>query len=357
MSKRIWSSVLLVMLSVVLVLSGCSRTKEPKEALSGAAVKALEMKSYVLQNQIKILDLSVSAGEAESPEVGAVLSMLKNAEINIRQIYQKDPMQAEATLEIKLTGDMATTLTIPFVMTPEKMYVKIPSIPFLPMPETAVGKFLVLDMKELAEQSGGEFNPDMFDSEKTQKLSAELMAALFAEYNSETYFKNLDPKEAALPEGFKAKQVVQFAITNDNVKDAATILINQALPKMLDIIGKEEYRSMLQLAPEDIEQVKKDLQSGSQDDLGKALDELKSHLQIHQFTVDTAIDDNNYPAYYDINANVEINDPDTQENVKLAVQMTSHFSQINEKPAFEIGIPTDTMTLDELQQEMSNFGY
>jgi hypothetical protein len=252
---------------------------------------------------------------------------------------------------------MTTTITIPLVMTAEKLYVKIPSIPFLPLPESVTGKFLVLDLKELAEQAGEEFNPDLFNPEKSQKLSMELMGALFAEYESGAYFSNIDPKEASLPAGFKAKQVVQFAITNDNVKEAVTILVNQALPKMLDILAKEEYRSMLQLTPEEIEQAKQELQEGNQDELGKALDEMKNHLQINKFTVDTAIDENNYPAYYNVQADVAVNDPDTQTNVKAAVQMTSHFTQINEKPAFEIGIPTDTLTLEELQEEMGQFGY
>lgn len=358
MSRKWFTSMMLVMLSVVLVLSGCSSKKEPKEALSSAAVKALEMDSYVVENQIKILDFSVEGTEdTESAQVGAVLSMLKNAEINIKQIYQKEPMQTEATLEVKLTGDMTTTITIPLVMTSEKLYVKIPSIPFLPMPESVTGKFLVLDLKELAEQAGEEFNPDLFNPEKTQKLSTELMGALFAEYESGAYFSNIDPKEASLPEGFKAKQVVQFAITNDNVKEAVTILVNQALPKMLDILAKEEYRSMLQLTPEEIEQAKQELQEGNQDELGEALDEMKNHLQINKFTMDTAIDENNYPAYYNVQVDVAVNDPDTQTNVKAAVQMTSHFTQINEKPVFEIGIPSDTLTLEQLQEEMGQFGY
>ncbi|MNW12949.1 hypothetical protein D3C71_2107670 [compost metagenome] len=78
------------------------------------------------------------------------------------------------------------------------------------MPETIVGKFLVLDVKELAEENGEEFNPDMFDTEKTQKLSAELSAAVLGEYDSAKYFKNVEAKAVQLPEGFKEKRIVQF---------------------------------------------------------------------------------------------------------------------------------------------------
>ncbi|MNM86880.1 hypothetical protein D3C81_990480 [compost metagenome] len=225
------------------------------------------------------------------------------------------------------------------------------------MPETIVGKFLVLDVKELAEENGEEFNPDMFDTEKTQKLSAELSAAVLGEYDSAKYFKNVEAKDVQLPEGFKEKQIVQFYITNDNVKEAITILINNALPKVLDILGKEEYRSMFDLTTEDIEEMKKELKEGDQAELGTALDELKDYLTINQFTVNTAIDNKNYPSYSEINADVAINDPESDVNVKLAFQVKSTVSKINEKPEFKIGIPTDTITMDELEAEMGGLGY
>lgn len=358
MFKKYALATLVLMMSLVLVLSGCNTKKEPKEALSSAAMNALKMESYVVDNQIKILDLAIeSTDAAAAEEMGAAITMLKNAEINVKQIYQNDPMQTEAQLEIKLTGDVATTITIPFVVTQEKVYVKIPSIPFFPLPESIVGKFLELDMKELAEEAGEEFNADMFNAEKTQKLAGEISSAVFAEYDSKKFFKNIEPKDAALPEGYSAKQVVQFYVTNDTVNEAITILVNKALPKVLDILAKEEYRSMLQLTPEDIEEAKKELKEGSEAELGTTLDELKKYLSINKFTVNTAIDKKNYPSYQDINADLVINNPDTNDKVKLAFQVTSKFSKINEKAEFEIGIPTDTITMDQLEEEMGGLGF
>ncbi|MNN63575.1 hypothetical protein D3C81_1789610 [compost metagenome] len=114
---------------------------------------------------------------------------------------------------------------------------------------------------------------------------------------------------------------------------------------------------MLQLTSEDIEDLKKDLKEGDQAELGKALDELKNYLTINQFTVNSAIDSKNYPSYSEVNADVEVNDPESDVNVKLAFQVTSTFSKINEKPEFVIGIPTDTITMDELENEMGTLGY
>lgn len=355
MSRKFFMSVLILLMSVTLVLTGCGAKKEPKEALKSAAVTALNMDSYASESQIKITDLKLE-GES-SPEMGVVFSMLKDAEINLTQVYQKEPMQSEASLEVKLTGDFSTTITLQFVTTKDKIYVKIPSIPFLPLPEKAVGKFLELDLKELAEYSGEEFDPDLLDTEKTQKFVAEIANVILSEYENEKFIKDIDPKDIELPEGFKAKQVVQFYVTNDTAKEAISILLQEALPKVLDIIAKDEYRAMMQLTPEDIEEAKKGLEEMDQNELQTTLDEMQRYLTINQFNLNTAIDKDNYPSYQEMNMDMAFSDPDTKDKIQLALQMKSQFTSINQKPTFSIGIPTDVMTMDEFLQEMNALGY
>lgn len=84
---------------------------------------------------------------------------------------------------------------------------------------------------------------------------------------------------------------------------------------------------------------------------------MKDYLKINTFTVNTAIDKDNYPSYTDMNMDVEINDPETNQKMKLALQAKSTFSKINEKPAFTIGIPTDTITMEQFEEEMGGLGY
>ncbi len=360
MLVRSYKAAFILLFTLVLVLTGCAGKKDPKEALSSAAVQALSMESYVMDNQIKIVDLSYTSDDSSSytaAQVGAVFSILKDAEINISGIYQQDPMQSELTLEIKLTGDMSTTIKVPMVVTEDKLYIKIPSIPFLPLPDTVVGKFLVMDMQEMIEQSGQEFNPEMFDPNKSKKLTGEITGAVFAEYDEATYFKNVDPKDAGLPEGISAKQVVQFSVTNDNVKPALEILIHKVTPKLLDIIEKEEYRSLIGVTPEQIEEARTGLQEENQSEIGAALDEMLEYLSVHELTLNTAIDKKDYPVYQDANIDLEFNDPSTKDTVRLALQFNSSFSKINEKQTFEIGIPTDTITMEQFEQEMGGLGY
>lgn len=360
MLGRNFKTAFILLFTLALVLTGCASKKDPKEALSSAAVQALSMESYVMSNQIKVVDLSYTSEDSSSPtaaQVGAVFSILKDAEININGIYQQDPMQSEITLEVKLTGDMSTTIKVPMVVTQDKLYIKIPSIPFLALPDTVVGKFLVMDMQEMIEQSGQEFSPEMFDPNKSKKLTGEISSAVFAEYDEATYFKNIDPKDAELPEDISAKQVVQFSVTNDNIKPALEILIHKVAPKLLDIIEKEEYRSLTGVTPEQIEEMRTELQEGDQSETGAALDEMLKDLSVHELTLNTAIDKKDYPVYQDANIDLELNDPSTKDKVRLALQFNSSFSKINEKQTFEIGIPTDTITMEQFEQEMGGLGY
>ncbi|AWB42853.1 hypothetical protein DCC85_00430 [Paenibacillus sp. CAA11] len=356
MKRKFFSITIMLVMSLVLVLSGCSTKKESKEALQNAALNAFKMDSYVLNNQIQIKDLSLNIPEGDTQEMQSVVQMLKNAQINITQVYQKDPMQTEATFEVKLQGDVSTTISIPIIFTKEKMYVKVPSIPFYPLPESVVGKFLVLDMKELAEQEGTEFNPDMFNIDKTQKLVGEISKAAFEEYDSGKYFKDIDPKDASLPEGVEAKQVVQFFITNDNVKDAITILVNKVAPKVLDILNKEEYRKMLQLTTDDIADAKKQLSEGDQAELSKGLDDLKKFLKVNTFNVNTAINKDEFPVYQNLNGDLQFNDPDSDENIRISFEAKSTYTKINEKPEFKYGIPADALTMEQFQEAMSSVG-
>ncbi|MFB5679210.1 hypothetical protein ACE3NQ_30255 [Paenibacillus terreus] len=358
MSKRIAALTLTMILVLAVALVGCSKKMAPKEAATAAATQATTMTSYAMTSKFTINDLSMASSDGQSdPDFETAANLLKNAEITLDGVYQKDPMQTELTLGIHLKGDMSMDFTIPMIATKDKMYVKVPKIPFYPIPDTVVGKFLELDPAELAKESGTEFNAGMMDQAKAQKFSNEVMNAILAEY-ADSYFVDVDPKNAGLPEGVDAKQVVQFKVTNDNFQEAATTFINKALPKVLDIMSKEEYADMLQVEKSEIDKFKSELASNS-GDVTKDLEEAKKYLKVNQFDVNTAINKDNFPVYQSLNANVDFNDPDTKQNVKLSVTGSSQYSKINEKQTFANEIPSgdQVITMDQLQQEMSKIGY
>ncbi|WP_028591799.1 hypothetical protein [Paenibacillus massiliensis] len=353
MNRKLTTLAMCALLVFMLALVGCAKKQEPKELINSVVEKTSTMTSYEMATKLTINDLSFTSPALENdPTAGMMMSMLKDAELTVNGVYQLEPAQTEVTVGIHLKGDMATELTIPMVVTQDKMYVKIPRIPMLPMPETVVGKFLELDLKELAEQSGGEFTAGSVDQVQAQKLVNELSTAVLAEYDQDTYFKDIDPKDAALPEGVNAKQVVQFSVTNDNVQEALNIFITKALPNVLDILAKEEYKELLQGDQAEIVKAKEELQANS-GEITKQLDELKKSLKVNQFDVNTAVNSDDLPIYQEMKANLEFNDAESQSNVKVAFTGTSQYSKINEKQTFVIGIPTgdDVITMEEFQQQ------
>ncbi|MDO3413155.1 hypothetical protein QWJ34_25610 [Saccharibacillus sp. CPCC 101409] len=364
MNKKFLGSLSAVVMAGTLVLSGCgnnagtaSKAEEtPKALVKASVVKATEITSYQLDSNFTVNTLTVTApSSADSASVDQVVSMLKGAEFNVKTVYQGDPMQAEMMLEVKLKGDMEMTIKLPMVMTKEKLYVKVPDIALLPLPENLVGKFIEIDMNELAAEQGAEVNTAMMDPKNAQKLSQDVSSAILDSYDEATYFKKLSATEAGLPEGVKAEDIVRFEVTNDNVKEAITTLVNVALPKVIDTLDTPEYREMLGATEEDFAKAREELSTKDNEEMNKQLDELKNYLTVNTFQIDTALNADKFPVYQKMLMDVNFKDDESGTSGQVALQGTSTYSKLNEKQTFEVGIPTDTVTLDELQSTMNGY--
>ncbi|OWA32963.1 hypothetical protein B9G55_24150 [Saccharibacillus sp. O16] len=360
MKKKLFGSMSAVVMAGTLVLSGCGNNAanpaakvddSPKALMKQSAVNATSATSYQMDSNFTLNELTVKmpAESMDSASVDQVVSMLKGAEFNVKTVYQGDPMQAEMNLEVKLKGDMEMTIKLPIVVTKEKMYVKVPNIAILPLPENLVGKFIEIDMKELAAEQGTEFNEAMLDPKNTQKLSADLSAAVLDSFDEAKYFKKVPTGEAGLPEGVKAEDVVRFEVTNDTVKDAITTLVNVALPKVLDTLDTPEYREMMGLTEQDLKDAKSELSTKDNEEMSKDLDELKNYLTVNTFQIDTALNKDKFPIHQKMTIDVNFKDPESDSSGKVSLVGSSTYSKLNEKQTFEVGIPTDTITLDELE--------
>lgn len=344
MFKRSVIITLLFAFALVLIVPGCTGQKAPKDTLSLAVSKMLEADSYVVESRIEILSMELGSEIAEEAEISespessamsALLPWLKDADIHIRQVYHKEPAQSEAVLEIKLQGKVATTVTLPLVITPDKLYVQLPGTPLLPMPEELVGQFVVLDFKELAQQSDQAATglPEV-NGEEVQQLGSSFIKALLAGYDGDTYFKYVEVEQATLPEEVPAKQVVQFAVSNDQVQQAREVLKGQVLPEVRSSWQQQGYSFL----PEN----------------------LAEGMVIHQLTAQTVIDEQNYPVYTTMDADLTLDIPsisNAQESARITLRMTRQYSEINEQPAFVTGIPTNTIGTAEWEEAMRSFGY
>jgi hypothetical protein len=331
-----------ILLTVLLVvIAGCSSAKPPKEALQAAMTKMAEADSYKIKMSFGLDELEL-APEDDAAAAAAMIGMLKGATVTVDAIYQKEPMRTDMNVEIVIPGDMEMKLTVPMILTGETLYVKVPQIPMLSLPETVTGKFIKIDLKELAEQQGGA----EIDIAAQKKLGKELGAVLLKHFDEKTYFSEPKAEDAGLPEGLKADQIIAFEINESNYAKTVETVINQVLPELIDVLlANEESMKSLQLEKADVEKMKSDLEANK----AEIIDVLKNNVKVNTLKVIGAIQDS-YLVYEEGQMNIDATDKDSGQNIKLGLHFDVSYSEIGKAPKFENEIPTDAITFDQLTQ-------
>jgi outer membrane murein-binding lipoprotein Lpp len=251
--KSVQRLAMLALIAVLLVIAGCSSgSTPPKQAFQDAMKNMEDLNSYSTQMSLGIDNLELPAGALQNgiDVTSVVLGMLKGAKLDIKAVYAKEPQRTDMELNLQLSG---TTITIPMILTAEKLYMKLPALPMLQLPESAAGKFIELDLKALAEQQGA---AAALDTASAQKFAQELGAVVLKHFDEETYFSNVKAKDANLPEDVKAEHIIRFAIDDSNYKESVETIVNDMLPELLKVIASNEsYLQMIQKSKEDVEKM------------------------------------------------------------------------------------------------------
>lgn len=343
----------IMLLAFALVLGGCtSDSKSPKETLMDATGKTANLKSYTFTGSVKMEELKLPEEMTSDLNTSMMLGMLQNAEISWTGAYRLDPMLTEMNMKIITSGDMALTINTTMIMTQEKMWIKVPNIPMLAsfIPQSLVGKFVELDMKELAKQQGTEM-PNM-DVAKSQQFVTDLSGIVFKHIDEETYLKSVKPKEAGIPEEAGADKAVQVHVTRDQVEPLAQTFMKNILPEIFDLLSKnEEYRNMLQLKQEDIDNARKEVSQMSDEEFKKGMDEFKKSVTALDVTSNIGIDKEGYANYSNTLMKMEMND--NGQTGSGTLRFVSQMTNINGDVKFETGEPKDAVSMEQFQQAIA----
>lgn len=336
--------VLVAILVMAAIVAGCSGSKAPKAALQDAMLSTMEAGSYKLSMTMQVDELelppSADAATGGMPAVN-IGGIIKDALMNVEAVYSKDSKRTDMTLELVLPGMMNMTLAVPIIIAEQKVYLKLPAIPLLPIPAAVTDKYIEVDLKELAERQG---DGASIDIEAQQKLSQELSVAVLKHFDEKTYFSEIKAGDANLPEGVKADQVVKFAITEENYPKTVETLVNQVIPEVLDILlANEAYLKTLNVAVEDLESAKANLESNKTE----ALNVLQNNVKLNVLELTGAIQ-GKHLVYQDGRIGVDATDPDSGENMKLGLSFSIQYSDIGKEVTFENELPTETITIDQL---------
>lgn len=334
----------IALLILTMVVAGCSGNTPPKAAMQQAMVKTMEADSYKLSMSIQLDELElppVPEAEASGLPISSITGMFQDAIIKVDAIYAKDPMRVDMNMEFVLPGMMEMKLAVPMIMTKDVLYVKPPDIPMLPLPDETKGKYVAINLKELAEQQGAELN---IDPAAQQELLQDLSKSVLERFDEKTYFSELKAADAGLPEGVKADQIVRFAITEENYPQTVETIVNDVLPEILDILlANEAYLTAMQIDKADLEAAKADWETNKTE----LLNVLQNDVKINTLEMTGAIADK-FMVYQSGKLGLEMTDAESGQKAKLGVSFSGQYSEIGKSPAFEQELPTDTVTLEQL---------
>lgn len=343
--KQVKRYALMAMIIMTMIVAGCSTSTPPKEALQSATLKTMEAKSYKMSMTMQLDELEIPESpetEANPFSTAAIAGMLKDITIKADAVYAKDPMRTDMNMEIVLPGMMDMKLAIPMIVTPEVMYVKIPAIPMLGIPESIANKYVMIDMKELAEQQGASVNMDIAAQ---QQLVKDASVLLLKHFDEKTYFSELKAADAGLPEGMKADQVVKFAISEENYGQTVETIVNKLLPELLDLLlANEDFLKSAQLEKADLEKAKADLETNKTE----MLNVLQNKMKLNVLELTGAIKDK-YLVYQGGKVGLEVNDEESGMNAKIGLSFTAQYSELDKEVKFE-DLPTDAITMDQLTE-------
>ncbi|THF77149.1 hypothetical protein [Cohnella fermenti] len=354
--KKSITVVLSLLVSIALVLSACSSdSKSSSEKLLSSFEKSADIKSYNLNGSLSIKDLKLSDALLQEEEAASALAMLQNAELSWTGAYRADPMMMELTLKISISGDLAISFQVPFIITQEKMWIKVPNIPMLSLPADIVGKYIEFDLKELAEQQGAEL-PAALDVGKAMELAKELFGIVLKHVDEKTYLSSPSAKDAGIPDSANVKDVVQLHIEKDQVEPFVQTLIEKIAPEMLDLLASnEEYRSLTQLTPEQIDEAKKQLSELDETELKDGLAEFDKSVKTFDVVSNIGIDKDGYASYSSSTIKFEAADGDQSGSGTLS--LVSEQTDINGEPKFEIGGEPKAEEVIPLEELISLFGF
>ncbi|WP_200966915.1 hypothetical protein [Insulibacter thermoxylanivorax] len=342
-----------VLLILGLFLAGCgnqaANQKTAQEILTEAFKKSAEVTSSKYEGSMK-LNLQLPDSALDSPEAAMVLNMLNSAELTFRGTSQIDPMMAELFLTARITGDTEIAINMSMLITEEKMWIKIPNTPFLPLPDELVDKYVELDFAELGAMAGEEFTFDPEQQARYQQLGSEIAEIFFGAFEDDQFFTAVSKEDAGLPSDVDADQVVKFELTNENLRPFFEAVI-EVLPGMLDKLAEiDEF----DLAQAEIDDLKAQLEA-DKDEIFADWDQVEETLNINDLTVITAVNKEGFVTYTDVKANIDITADGETGTFGFDIKMKQ--SEINKNPSFEISEPSadDVIPLEDLMNMFMGF--
>lgn len=332
------------LIAAAAVLAACSAKKSPEELLRRAAEKARDIRSYTFAGSLQVEGLLPLFGGADAGFT-APPNQPFQLEITWSGVHRADPKLAEADLDIRFTSEMEIAFSLLVVMNQDKIWIRVPDVPFPRFPPEAAGRFIEIDQRSLAEEEGAPLSPQ--DLGALKPLYPELVGVIFKHLDENAYFTALSKKEAALPDGADVKDVVRMKIDKEHLRPFLETLVRQIAPEALDLLAREEYRQLHGIDPAELEKMKRELAEYAETELEQDLQRIEEMPDPFTITADIGVNREGYVTWLDLTVDAGIQDARERPG-RFRLRAKSELTGINAEPQFRYGEPQDVLTLEEL---------
>ncbi|WP_438444507.1 hypothetical protein [Gorillibacterium sp. sgz5001074] len=338
------TAIMSALLGLTILLPGCSLP--PKEALGKAFDNTVNLQSYSFESTFK-LGLEGSQ-EALGDQAAMAAEVLKNADLKLTGAYTKEPFEMRMEYELNVKGDMNFGLKVPVYVTQDKLLVKVPNTPFLPLGKDVVGKYVEMDLKELNKQQAAV--PSHVDMKRQQELSKEVLGVIGSHFDNKTFFKDVSKKDVTLPANADVKDLVKFTINDGNLDQAISVTTEKVLPEILKLLQDPKWSDIVGQNKDKLADTEKKLQDAMKNK-DKAVSEFKAQAGIEDASMLVGMDSKGYIRF--VSLNLAVNNKEAGQQGKVKVQMDTVFNQINEKVDSKLDVKaSDIIKMEDFAAQM-----
>ncbi|WP_282941507.1 hypothetical protein [Paenibacillus sp. RC67] len=305
--KHIISISLLLTLSFILILTGCTDNKQLKQDLLQAINKQQDVTNYRFQGSIELHADSSLLGQAD-PMTATLFSLVKESKVEFKGVSALEPARMETNLTVTPNG--GSPISIPVLIKDSKLYFQMP-------PLNKPDEYMMLPVQNKQASANGSTDP----LKNTGQLTTTLMQQLF---------KDLDPnwlqtaKETTkLSDGTTAKRIT-LDINKKNEQAFADYMSKSVVPGLIEMVKTNGLAA-----------------SASMESWSTALSQIKVKAPS---SITLLIDSDGFIREQQWNLSFTAGNS-TNEN-KLSWTYT--LSDINQNPAFTQEIPTKVKSLEDL---------
>lgn len=316
LKKSLNTALVLVLISSLLL--ACTNNKEIQTTVIQAITKQSEMKAYSFEGSA-VLGLGDGLVAATNPLTLGLINMLKDSTIEWKGSAEQTPARLEITL--KLTPKNANTpINIPVLIKDNKLYFSIPAI-------NKQGEFFVMDLSTSSIGSNNGIKPEALQN-ATSSMSN--IMRIFID-NAESKWLKEDKEPAQIPDGTTGKSIT-MEITSGNEK-AVNKVLKDKLGEMIDNLSTGGFITTA---------TAENWKSKNTNQI-----EIKAPSKL-QLIIDN--EGNIRSQTFDLK--IGITDSNGTTNIH-AITIKQNYNNINGTPAFEMNIPENPKSFNEVLNFLS----